>query len=62
MMKTSLVVEENVIVSKYRQNDGYYPKKSEVLSANLVTEFIIEAPDGKLIKKILIFCFFGGMS
>lgn len=69
MLKSTLKVKHNVDASKFfksltflkRQSVGYVPKKSNVLSAHEVTQFLMDAPNDKwlLAKVILIFGIFG---
>lgn len=57
MIKASLGVKNNVDISKYsrllaflkKQNVGYHPKKSRILTREQIDRFLKEAPDEKFL-------------
>lgn len=65
MLKSTIQIKDNIDISQYkkltallkRQNDGYTPKKSKVLTMGDVMKFLKEASDDKflLMKVVLIF-------
>ena len=61
MLKSMLLVKSNIDISKFRKllafikrkSDGYSPKKSKILTAEQVQQFLIEAVDEKyLLTKV----------
>lgn len=69
MIKASLLIKNNVDISKYhkllaflkRQNVGYRPKKSKILTREQIDKFLNEAPDTDylMMKVAIIFGVFG---
>lgn len=66
MLRSTLLVKENVNLASYkklnaflkRKSDAYQPKKSRILTKEQVDQFIVEAPDASfLTTKVRFFTF-----
>lgn len=63
MLKSMLIVKENINIAKFdkliafikRKSDGYKPKKSKIFTAEQIEQFLIKADDEKhLLTKVSI--------